>query len=47
MYRKLVKKYHPDILMGQGMDEKIIKNSTIKLQEINLAYDELRQKFQK
>lgn len=47
VYRKLVKKYHPDILMGQGMDEKIIKNSTIKLQEINLAYDELRQKFQK
>lgn len=46
-YRKLVRKYHPDFLMGRGADEKIIKQATIKLQEINLAYEELKQKFQK
>lgn len=38
-YRELVKKYHPDILMGQGESEAVIEKSTKKLQEINEAYE--------
>lgn len=38
-YRKLVKKYHPDILMGKGADTEIIQEGTRRLQEINEAYE--------
>lgn len=38
-YRALVKEYHPDILMGQGKEQNIIDAATIKLQEINEAYE--------
>lgn len=38
-YRTLVRKYHPDILMGQGKDQSIIDEATVKLQEINEAYE--------
>lgn len=38
-YRKLVRQYHPDILMGQGKDQSIIDEATVKLQEINEAYE--------
>ena len=38
-YRKLVRKYHPDILMGQGKEQSIIDQATEKLQEINEAYE--------
>ena len=41
-YRELVKKYHPDILMGRGESEEMIERSTRKLQEINEAYEEIR-----
>ncbi|MDO5045287.1 TerB family tellurite resistance protein [Campylobacter sp.] len=41
-YRELVKKYHPDILMGRGESEEIIERSTRKLQEINEAYEEIK-----
>jgi len=41
-YRELVKKYHPDILMGKGADEEIIQEGTKKLQEINEAYKILK-----
>nr|WP_314442304.1 molecular chaperone DjiA [uncultured Campylobacter sp.] len=44
-YRELVKKYHPDILMGKGADEEIIQESTKKLQEINEAYKILKERF--
>ena len=43
-YRELVKKYHPDILMGQGESKEIIEKSTRKLQEINEAYEAIRQR---
>ena len=43
-YRELVKKYHPDILMGQGESNEIIEKSTRKLQEINEAYEAIRQR---
>ncbi|WP_298786853.1 DnaJ domain-containing protein [uncultured Campylobacter sp.] len=44
-YRELVKKYHPDILMGKGADEEIIQEGTKRLQEINEAYKILKKRF--
>lgn len=41
-YRELVKRYHPDILMGQGESESVIEKSTKKLQEINEAYEKIK-----
>jgi len=38
-YRHLVRKYHPDILMGQGKEQSIIDAATKQLQEINEAYE--------
>jgi DnaJ like chaperone protein len=38
-YRLLVKKYHPDIITGQGANRSTINDANIKLQEINEAYD--------
>ena len=44
-YRELVKKYHPDILMGKGADDEIIQEGTKKLQEINEAYESLKERL--
>ncbi len=44
-YRKLVKKYHPDILMGQGKSQDEIQASNAKLQEINEAYELIKTKL--
>jgi len=41
-YRRMSKKYHPDILMGRGESEEMIERSTRKLQEINEAYEEIK-----
>ena len=41
-YRKLVKQNHPDIITGKGADEKTIKQATVKLQEINEAYEAIK-----
>ncbi|AXK48918.1 molecular chaperone DjlA [Aliarcobacter trophiarum LMG 25534] len=38
-YRNLVKKYHPDIITGQGATQNIIDEATKKLQELNEAYE--------
>ncbi len=38
-YRHLVKKYHPDIIAGQGADKSMIDQATRKLQDINEAYE--------
>ncbi len=38
-YRSLVKRNHPDILMGQGKSEEDIKQATQNLQKINEAYE--------
>ncbi len=43
-YRKLVRKYHPDILMGQGKEQSIIDQATQKLQEINEAYELIKKR---
>lgn len=42
VYKILVKKYHPDVLRGQGMPEEEIEKSEKILQQINIAYDSLR-----
>jgi DnaJ like chaperone protein len=44
-YKELVRKYHPDLLMGKGESEDIIENATKKLQEINEAYELLKKEF--
>ncbi len=38
-YRKLMSKYHPDKLMGQGLPEDMIKVATEQAKDIQLAYD--------
>ncbi|MFA7553196.1 MAG: co-chaperone DjlA [Spongiibacteraceae bacterium] len=38
-YRKLMSQHHPDKLMSQGVPEEVIKMATAKTQEIQLAYD--------
>lgn len=38
-YRRLVREYHPDKLMGQGLPEDMIKEATERSQEIHTAYD--------
>jgi len=38
-YRKLVRKYHPDIIKSQGKGEEYIQEATRKTQEINQAYE--------
>ncbi len=38
-YRQLVKENHPDIITGQGASQSIIDEATKKLQEINEAYE--------
>lgn len=46
-YRNLVRKYHPDILMGKGANEEIINAGTKKLKEINEAYEILQKEFKR
>ncbi|MCI6988528.1 MAG: DnaJ domain-containing protein [Campylobacter sp.] len=41
-WRELVKKYHPDLLMGRGESEEIVTSGTKKLQEINEAYENIK-----
>ena len=41
-YRTLDKKYHPDIIIGQGASQNIIDDATKKLQEINEAYEMIK-----
>ena len=44
-YKELVRQYHPDILMGRGESKEVIERSTKKLQDINEAYGQLKEKF--
>jgi DnaJ like chaperone protein len=41
-YRRLVREYHPDKLMGQGLPEEMIKEATVRSQEIQTAYDTIK-----
>jgi DnaJ like chaperone protein len=41
-YRKLVRQYHPDIIKSQGKDEAYMQEATAKTQEINQAYEMIK-----
>jgi DnaJ like chaperone protein len=43
-YRKLVREYHPDIIKSQGKDESYMKEATAKTQEINQAYELIKER---
>jgi DnaJ like chaperone protein len=43
-YRKLVREFHPDIIKSQGKDESYMKEATEKTQEINQAYELIKEK---
>ena len=42
-YRKLVRKYHPDIIKSQGQSEAYMQEATKKTQEINQAYEMIKE----
>lgn len=42
-YRKLIREYHPDIISSQDKDEKYMEEATSKTQEINQAYQVLKE----
>ncbi len=41
-YRALVREHHPDIIKSQGGSEEYLKEATIKVQEINAAYEMIK-----
>ena len=41
-YKKLVRLYHPDIIKSQGKDEAYMQEATAKTQEINQAYEMIK-----
>jgi len=43
-YRKLVREFHPDIIKSQGKNESYMKEATAKTQEINQAYEMIKEK---
>ena len=42
-YRKLIREYHPDIIKSQGKSEKYMQEATAKTQEINQAYEMIKE----
>lgn len=42
-YRKLVREYHPDIISSQDKDESYMEKATAKTQEINQAYQVIKE----
>ena len=42
-YKKLVKEYHPDMIISKGLPEEFVDVATKKFQEIQEAYNEVRQ----
>jgi len=42
VYRKLVRQYHPDIIMSQGKSEDYMEEATAKTQEFNMAYEMIK-----
>lgn len=43
IYRKQVRKYHPDLIASQDKDATYIEESTAKMQELNQAYDIIKE----
>ena len=46
-YRKLISKYHPDKLIGQGVPEDMIAVATEQTKEIQIAYDLIEKSWKK
>ena len=46
-YRRLIREFHPDKLMGQGLPEDMIKEATERSQEIQTAYDLIKKSREK
>lgn len=42
-YRNLIRQYHPDIIKSQGKDEAYMQEATAKTQEINQAYEMIKE----
>ena len=42
-YRKLIREYHPDIVKSQGKGEAYMAEATLKTQEINSAYEMIKE----
>ena len=42
-YRKQVRQYHPDLIESQDKDEAYIEEATAKMQELNQAYDIIKE----
>jgi len=42
-YRRLVREYHPDIMISQDKDATYIEEATAKMQEINKAYQVIKE----
>ena len=42
-YRKLVRQYHPDRLVSQGLPEEMMEKAKVRVREINTAYDAIKQ----
>ncbi|MCF6330376.1 MAG: TerB family tellurite resistance protein [Sulfurimonas sp.] len=42
-YRKLIREYHPDIIKSQGKSEEYMQEATAKTQEINQAYEMIKE----
>ena len=42
-YRKLIRQYHPDIIKSQGKSEAYMQEATAKTQEINQAYEMIKE----
>lgn len=42
-YRKLIREYHPDIISSQNKDESYMEEATAKTQEINQAYQVIKE----
>jgi len=42
-YRKLIHEYHPDIIKSQGKSEAYMQEATAKTQEINQAYEMIKE----
>ena len=43
VYRNLVREYHPDIMVSQEKDPEYIEEATAKMQEINQAYQVIKE----
>jgi len=43
VYRKLVRQYHPDIIKSQDKDDEYMEEATAKTQEINQAYEVIKE----